>query len=271
LSPSSARPTIATAAATRGLSCSSTSPAARPNGQGLSSSPPPPCPRRRALLAVPFWPSPCPFGRGLAPATVPPPPCPRRPCGRAATHQPLQQPNRLPLARGGPARFAREEHSTLLGTGRVCRMRGGSGLGLGLALALGIGGGRLGGPRLGVSVPPKASAQGLAPPPPRLWALLPQPSSRHLTYLVLSGLLYGSTHLQAPQVSVHTVRCGAAACRAPRDAPSSGLLSVGACAISLCPASPLPGAAPTIDLVLDAPCARGGRRHRTYRVIPIRQ
>ena len=125
--------------------------------------------RHRAPAAAPFWP--WPFGRlrALLAVASPPPPCHRHraPAARAAVrpcgNPPLQQPNRLPLARGGPARFAREEHSTLLGTGRVCRMRGGSGLGLGLALALGIGGGCLGGPRLGVSVPPKVSAQGLAP------------------------------------------------------------------------------------------------------------
>ena len=80
-------------------------------------------------------------------------------------------------------------------------------------------------------------------------AISPPPPLHALTCLVHMVAHHGSTYLQAPQVSVHPVRRGAAACRAPHHAPSSGLLSVNgtsACAafaICLCPRRlPLPGA-----------------------------
>jgi hypothetical protein len=108
-------------------------------------------------------------------------------------------------------------------------------------------------------------------------AISPPPPLHALTCLVHMVAHHGSTYLQAPQVSVHPVRRGAAACRAPHHAPSSGLLSVNgtsACAafaICLCPRrSPLPGAGDrrTDLMVPDAPRARarGSRGRQRIRV-----
>ena len=123
--------------------------------------------------------------------------------------------------------------------------------------------------------PPELAHPTAARLPP---SISPPPPLPALTCLVHVVAHHGSTHLQAPQVSVHPVRRGSAACRAPHHAPSSGLLSVSGperlcypllsvCARGVYPCRVCAGDRRT-DSVLDAPRARarGSRGRQRIRV-----